>query len=74
MLLTADTEMYGKLPMFPCLDYLPITEERIERAVERLMDAADRIFLSTDTTQAQYDAWCKQLNKWAREQEEKIAA
>lgn len=73
MMLTAGTELYGNLPMFPCLDYAPITEERIERAVERLVDAADAIFLKGGATQAQYDRWSRQLNAWATLQVTKIA-
>lgn len=72
MMLTAGTELYGNLPLFPCLDYLPVTEERVERAVERLFNSADAIFLKGGATQAQYDAWSARLAAWSAEQYEKV--
>lgn len=74
MMLTADSDLYGSLPMFPCLDYAPITEDRIERAVERLVDCADAQFMAGKATQAQYDAWSRQLSAWATLQVTKIGA
>ena len=38
--ITAGTDRYGPLPMFPAFHDKP-SEERIERAVERLTDVAD---------------------------------
>ncbi len=61
--ITADTDRYGPLPMFPTL-YSP-SEDRIERAVERLTDVADKLFLNAKVTQAQYDAWMSALNRWS---------
>lgn len=64
---------YGlHLPIFPCLDYRPITEDRIERVVERLVDRADAALLDGRATQRQYDAWQKALRDWADEQRPKI--
>jgi hypothetical protein len=45
----------------------PITEDRIERAVERLVTAADRVFLAGGATQQQYDRWNVALDTWANE-------
>lgn len=50
----------------------PLTEARIEREAERLMDAADRAYLAGKATQAQYDAWVKALDRWANEQYAKL--
>ena len=61
-------ELYGNLPVFPCLDYAPITVDRIERVIENLSDRADAKFLNSDITQEQYDAWNKALNLWADKQ------
>lgn len=61
---TADTDQYGSLPMFPAL-YGDVSEERIERAVERIIDVADHVFLNGGATQAQYDAWMRALDAWA---------
>jgi hypothetical protein len=60
---TADSKEYGSLPMFPML--YTQNEERIERAVERLMDCADAQLMGNRVTQAQYDVWVKALNRWA---------
>jgi hypothetical protein len=63
------SEPYGRhLPIFPCLDYAPLTDARIERAAERLVDRADALFMSGDATLDQYDAWFKRLNEWIDEQ------
>ena len=57
-------DVYGKLPLFPAL-YGPLSEERIERMVERLTDIGDAIFMRGDATCEQYAAWVKQLNRYA---------
>lgn len=62
-MLTANSKEYGILPMFPTL-YAPVSEERIERTTERLMDVADHVLMKGDVSQSQYDAWCKALNRW----------
>ena len=63
---------YGRhLPIFPTFDFdapTPITEDGIERTVERLVDRADKAFMAGKTTQAQYDRWSKRLNEWATDQ------
>ena len=64
MYITGNSDRYGPLPMFPAFHEKP-SEERIERAVERLTDVADRLFLNGKVTQAQYDAWVSALNRWA---------
>lgn len=58
--------LYGKLPLFPPV-YAPITEDRVERMAERMMDIGDAIFLRGDATQEQYDAWVAKLNKYVGE-------
>ena len=62
-----DSGPYGQLPLFPTLyDYPnPITEERIERAVERIVDVADRQFTAGKATQEQYKVWNAALTEWA---------
>ena len=60
---------YGRfLPLFTCLDYAPLTAERIENEAERLMSRADKALMTTETTQAQYDLWCVALRRWCEEQ------
>lgn len=66
-----DHTPYGRhLPLFPTLysrpDF-PLTEDRIEREVERLVDRADAAFMAGKATQAEYDAWNIALNRWARQ-------
>ena len=63
-MMTADSDLYGPLPMFPSL-YGRVTEDRIERAVERLYDCADALLMSSKVSQAQYDAWSKAVSDWA---------
>ena len=64
-MLTADSKEYGLLPMFPAL--YTQSEERIERAAERLMDCADALLMANKVSQSQYDAWCKALNRWTED-------
>jgi hypothetical protein len=52
------------LPIFPTL-YGAVTEDRLERCVERLMDRADAALMSGRATQQQYDSWCAALSRWA---------
>lgn len=42
-----------------------MTEEQIELAVERAMDALDRRLMSSALTQAEYDAEVRKLSRWA---------
>lgn len=48
----------------------PMTEEQIERAVERKTDALDRVFMATGTTmtQAEYNAESAKITAWAEAQ------
>jgi hypothetical protein len=42
-----------------------MTEEQIERRVERVMDALDAQLMSGSLTQADYDCNVRDLNAWA---------
>ena len=55
---------YGKLPIFPAL-YGDVTEDRIERFVERMFDVGDKILMQGDATQEQYDEWSAMLGDYA---------
>lgn len=58
---------YGEhLPIMPYF-HMPASEERIERAAERLMDRADAALMAGKCSQAQYDRWTKALDAWANE-------
>jgi hypothetical protein len=60
-------EPYGRhLPLFPHIyDCRPITENALERMIERLMDRADAALLDNRATQDQYNSWVAALNQWA---------
>ncbi len=45
-----------------------MTEEQIERAVERITDSLDRRFMSGVISQKKYDADMKELAQWADNQ------
>ena len=45
-----------------------MTEEQIERRVEKMVDHLDRVFLSGAMSQADYDEEMRSLDEWAREQ------
>jgi hypothetical protein len=49
-----------------------MTEEQIERAVERRTDAHDRALMRGDIDQKDYDALMQELANWAAEQLEKL--
>jgi len=55
---------FGKLPIFPAL-YGDVTENRIERFVERMYDIGDKILMQGDATQEQYDEWSDMLGNYA---------
>lgn len=61
---------YGlHLPLFPMLYSWasnPLTEDRIERTVERVIDRADIALMEGKATQEQYDRWNVALNSWVR--------
>jgi hypothetical protein len=42
-----------------------MTEDQIERQVERMMDHLDAQFLSSPMTQEEYDAKVREINAWA---------
>lgn len=42
-----------------------MTEEQIERSVERKINALDARFMTTNMPQAEYDAAIKQIHEWA---------
>jgi len=44
-----------------------MTEEQIEGWVEVAQDALDRRFLNSAMTQAEYDAECRRIARWAEE-------
>ena len=43
-----------------------LTEDQIERAVERAMDKLDRHFTRGEVTQVEYDQDVKRLDDWAK--------
>jgi len=43
----------------------PLTEDQIERQVERFTDRADAAFMAGKLTQAEYDARMKEISLWA---------
>jgi hypothetical protein len=45
-----------------------MTEDQIERQVERMMDHLDQVFLSSSMTQDEYDTKVKEINVWAENQ------
>jgi predicted RNA-binding protein associated with RNAse of E/G family len=45
-----------------------MTEEAIERRVERMMDHLDRVLMSGQITQDNYDKAVQELNQWAEAQ------
>jgi hypothetical protein len=44
---------------------MAMTEEQIERRVERMVDHLDRLLLSGQMTQGDYDAAMRSLDQWA---------
>jgi hypothetical protein len=50
-----------------------MTEEQIERAVERRTDAHDRALMRGDIGQADYDALMQELADWSAEQLKKVS-
>jgi hypothetical protein len=47
---------------------MAMTEEQIERRVESMVDHLDRLLLSGQMTQGEYDAAMRSLNQWAEDQ------
>lgn len=61
------TEGRKRFPIFPCHFPHGVTESQLEVIVERLTDRCDAVFLGSDATQAEYDAWQRALCAWAEE-------
>lgn len=45
-----------------------MTEDQIERAVERMIDKADKKFLSGEMTDTEYDMEISIINRWSKEE------
>lgn len=45
-----------------------MTEEQLERAVERKVNSLDARFMNSKMTQAEYDAEMKEINDWAEKE------
>ena len=50
------------------MDHQALSEDQIERIVERTIDRLDRHLLSNQITQEQYDRDIVSLDRWASEQ------
>lgn len=44
-----------------------MTEDHIERIVERTMNQLDKLLLTNEMTQDEYDQEVRELDQWARE-------
>ncbi len=42
-----------------------LTEEQIERRVERMIDGIDHVYLTTSMARAEYDALIRAVDAWA---------
>lgn len=51
--------------------YDPMTEEQIERAVERAFNRLDARLMSHEIDQADYDVGAKEINAWAEREYER---
>jgi hypothetical protein len=51
-----------------------MSEEQIERLVEKRMDALDRSLMKGTMHQAEYDVEVKRLDRWAQQQYDKPAS
>lgn len=45
-----------------------LTEEQIERSVQRRVDALDGVFLTTGMSQSEYDERLRRIDVWAEQQ------
>lgn len=63
------SEPYGRhLPMFPVLYSTPddpLTEERIQRELERMVERAETAVSEGKADEWQYDLWRMALTRWA---------
>jgi hypothetical protein len=44
-----------------------MTEDQIERQVERMTDGVDRRYLTSGMTTEEYNAECRRIDAWARD-------
>lgn len=44
-----------------------MTEDQIERRVERMTDSLDRRYLTSSMTADEYNAECRRIDAWARD-------
>jgi hypothetical protein len=63
------TEGRTHFPIFPVHFPFGLTIDGLERLIERLVDKCDAVFLNSDATQAEYDAWNVALNVWVKDME-----
>lgn len=52
-------------PVSLFLEGNPMTEEQIERRVEKMVDHLDRVFLAGGMSQGDYDKAMRELDQWA---------
>ena len=52
------------------MTYRYLTEDEIERRVEKMVDHLDRVFMNGDMTQKNYDLAMLNLHDWAERQYE----
>lgn len=45
----------------------PVTEDHLERIVQRTMNQLDKLLLTNEMTQDEYDQEVRELDQWARE-------
>jgi len=55
------------LPIFPTIRNVPVSEERLELAIELLVDRADAALMAGKVDQDGYDAWSAALDDWAKQ-------
>jgi hypothetical protein len=52
-------------PEFPTYFPSGLTEDRLERIIQRIVDKADALFMAGHGTQEQYNAYMRDLNEWS---------
>jgi hypothetical protein len=54
-------------PHMPCFLAFegPITEDRLERTIEKLCNAADAAYMAGKATTEQYEGWYEALSDWS---------
>ena len=53
------------MPTFPTLDR-PISEDRFERIIEKIIDHVDLLFIGDLITKFMYDKWFADLKNWEK--------